>query len=83
MKFDIQALEDAVKETVADILGVNDASEIEQGASLSEKYGFSSLDALQLIIKLEEKFDIVIPDEAIDDTLINSINSIVNYISET
>ena len=29
MKFDIQALEDAVKETVADILGVNDASEIE------------------------------------------------------
>jgi len=79
MKLDV--LETTVKEIITDILGLNEVTVIDPTASLAEKYGFSSLDALQLIIRLEEKLNIVVPDEVIDDALINSVSSIVSYIS--
>ena len=79
MKLDF--LETTVKEIITDILGLNEVTVIDPTASLAEKYGFSSLDALQLIIRLEEKLNIVVPDEVIDDALINSVSSIVSYIS--
>lgn len=76
----LDSLEIIVKELIMDVLGLECVDEIDSEASLSETYGFSSLDALQLIIKIEEKFDIVIPDEVIDDTLISSVDSIVSYL---
>ena len=68
-----------VKEVIADRLGV-DPDEIKWESRLIEDLGADSLDNAELVMNLEEKFGIEIPDE--DQTKIQTIEDIVNYIEE-
>jgi len=68
-----------VKEVIADRLGV-DPDEIKWESRLVEDLGADSLDNAELVMNLEEKFGIEIPDE--DQTKIQTIEDIVNYIEE-
>jgi len=68
---------DRVKKVIADQLGL-DAKEITMESSFVDDLGADSLDIVELIMALEEDFDIEIPDE--DAEKITSVGNIVEYI---
>ena len=55
-------IEDKVKGIIAEQLGV-ELDTVVPGASFTEDLGADSLDAVELIMAIEEAFDIEIPDE--------------------
>ncbi|MDX3387380.1 acyl carrier protein [Streptomyces sp. V2] len=52
----------------------------EGDASLVDQYGFSSLDALEYLLILEEKFDVVFEDEDLTEETLFSIEGLATYI---
>lgn len=67
-----------VKEIVSDQLGV-DKSEVKPEASFANDLGADSLDTVELVMALEEEFDIEIPDEAAEN--IATVQAAVDYIN--
>lgn len=68
-----------VKERISDILGV-DADEVSMESSFMDDLGADSLDIVELIMALEEEFEIEIPDEEAEK--IQSVGDVVDYIKE-
>lgn len=68
---------DKVKSLIASGLGV-DESEITLESNLQDDLGADSLDAVELIMAVEEEFGIEIPDE--DAQNIKSVQDIVSYV---
>lgn len=68
-----------VQELVADKLGV-EAEEVTLDASFTEDLGADSLDIVELIMALEDEFNITIPEE--DAEKIVTVEDVVNYIKE-
>lgn len=68
-----------VKERISDILGV-DSDDITMDSSFIDDLGADSLDIVELIMALEEEFDIEIPDE--DAERIQTVGDVVEYIKE-
>lgn len=66
-----------IKEIIADQLGVGE-EEIISDARFIEDLGADSLDLVELIMALEEEFDLEIPDE--DAEKIVTIGDAVEYI---
>ena len=56
------SIEDKVKKIIADKLGV-DIKDVIPEASFTDDLGADSLDLVELIMSMEEEFDIEIPDE--------------------
>ncbi len=54
---------------------------IEQDTLLAD-LGLDSLDTIELVTEIEDKFDIVIPDEDITESLVTNVGQVVNYIEE-
>lgn len=71
-------LED-VKEVVVEQLSV-DAAEVKEESKFVEDLGADSLDVVELVMALEEKFDIEIPDE--DAEKIATVADAVKYIED-
>lgn len=67
-----------VQKIVAEQLSV-DASEVVPQASFANDLGADSLDTVELVMALEEEFDIEIPDEAAEQ--IATVQAAVDYIS--
>jgi acyl carrier protein len=55
-------------------------SEGDADTSLIDKYGFSSLDALEYLLILEEKFDVVFEDEDLTEETLFSLDGLATYI---
>lgn len=70
---------DKVKELIADQLDV-DADSVVTGANIQDDLGADSLDVVDLVMSLEEEFDIEIPDEAVAN--IKTVGDIVKYIED-
>ena len=68
---------DKLKEIVADQLDV-DADKVTMDSNITEDLGADSLDTVDLVMSIEEVFDIEIPDEAVEK--IKTVGDIVNYI---
>lgn len=68
---------DKVKEIVVDQLGADEAA-VTLEASFVGDLGADSLDLVELIMALEEEFDLDIPDE--DAEKIVTVGDAVNYI---
>ncbi len=66
-----------VKEIISEQLGV-DEEEVVNDAQFIEDLGADSLDLVELIMALEEEFDLEIPDE--DAEKITTIGDAVEYI---
>ncbi|MBL7067038.1 MAG: acyl carrier protein [Candidatus Marinimicrobia bacterium] len=66
-----------VQEIVADKLGV-EKSKITKEASFIDDLGADSLDTVELIMKMEEDFDIEIPDEEAEK--LKTIGDVVDYL---
>ena len=68
-----------VKETIIEQLGVADTA-VTTEASFIDDLGADSLDIVELIMALEEEFDMEIPDA--DAEKIVTVNDVVEYIKE-
>ncbi|MBP6162977.1 acyl carrier protein [Arcobacter venerupis] len=71
------ALLDDVKEVVIEQLDC-DPAEVKEDSKFIEDLGADSLDVVELVMALEEKFDIEIPDE--DAEKILTVADAINYI---
>ncbi len=68
---------DKIKEIIAEQLGV-EPEEVTLESSFIDNLGADSLDVVELVMALEEEFDIEIPDE--DAEKITTVNDAVEYI---
>lgn len=73
----MEEIESRLKEIVMDRLNV-DEEQIKPEASFVEDLGADSLDIVELIMGIEEEFDIEIPDE--DAEKLTSVGEALNYI---
>lgn len=68
-----------IREIVVEQLGV-DEEEVTENASFVDDLGADSLDIVELIMALEEEFDMEIPDE--DAEKISTVGDAIKYIKE-
>lgn len=73
------SIETKVKEIIAEQLNV-DAGELENSKSFINDLGADSLDIVELVMAMEEEFDVEIPDE--DAEKIQTVGDAIKYISE-
>ncbi len=68
-----------VKDIIVEQLGVN-AEEVTEEASFIDDLGADSLDTVELVMALEEAFDIQVPDE--DAEKLTTVGAATKYIEE-
>jgi acyl carrier protein len=71
-------IEQKVKNIIADQLGVGE-EEIKPTSSFIEDLGADSLDIVELVMAMEEEFEVEIPDEEAEN--IKTVQDAVNYIT--
>jgi len=69
--------EERVKNIVCDQLSV-DSEKVTTSASFIEDLGADSLDIVELVMTMEEEFDVDIPDE--DAEKIKTVGDVITYI---
>ena len=72
------SVEEKVKEIIVDQLGV-DENQVVESASFIEDLGADSLDTVELVMALEEEFDVEISDE--DAEKISKVQDAIEYIN--
>ena len=70
---------DRVKQIIVEQLGV-DAAEVTPNAHFVNDLGADSLDTVELIMALEEEFDIEVPDEQAEKLL--TVSDVTKYIED-
>lgn len=73
------AVEDRIKKIIAEQLGVEE-DEVVSEASFVQDLGADSLDTVELVMALEEEFDIEIPDEEAEK--MQKVSQAIDYIKE-
>ncbi len=73
------SIAERVKQIVAEQLGV-DEDQVTNEASFMDDLGADSLDTVELVMALEEEFDIEISDE--DAEKIQTVQDAIDYITE-
>jgi acyl carrier protein len=73
------SVEKRIKEIVAEQLGV-EGSQVTNEASFMDDLGADSLDTVELVMALEEEFDIEISDENAEK--IQTVQDAIDYITE-
>ena len=74
-----KTIEQRVKEIIVEQLGVN-ADQVTPDAKLIEDLGADSLDAVELVMALEEEFGNEIPDAEAEK--LQSVGDIIKYVEE-
>ena len=74
-----EAILEKVRSIVAEQLSV-DAGEVKPESNFQNDLGADSLDTVELVMELEEEFDISIPDEAAEK--IQKVGEAVSFIEE-
>ncbi len=72
------AIETKVKGIIADQLGVGE-DEIKPESSFIEDLGADSLDIVELVMAMEEEFEVEIPDEEAEN--IKTVGDAINYVN--
>jgi len=75
-----ESIFDRVKKVVVEQLEVEDPGTVTPQASFADDLKADSLDVVELVMALEEEFDIEIPDEAAEQIL--TVGKAVEYINE-
>jgi len=72
-------MRDRIRSLVADQLGV-DVAEVAPTATILEDLGADSLDVVELVMSLEDTFDIEVPDEEVE--AMRTVADIQRYVIE-
>jgi acyl carrier protein len=76
----VASVKERVTDIVAEQLGVN-KEQITPETSFVNDLGADSLDVVELVMELEEEFDINIPDDAAEK--IQTVGQAIDYIDKT
>ena len=71
------SVEEKVREIIVDLLGV-DEKQVTDEAAFIDDLGADSLDTVELVMALEEEFDVEIPDEEAEK--ISKVQDAIDYI---
>ncbi|NIQ91303.1 MAG: acyl carrier protein [Deltaproteobacteria bacterium] len=74
---DVAAMKDKIVEIIANQLGI-DHGDVTPEASVVDDLGADSLDVVELVMALEEEFNLEIPDEEAEK--IKSVNDIFSHM---
>ncbi|GAA0336665.1 acyl carrier protein [Morganella psychrotolerans] len=74
----MSAIEERVKKITVEQLGVKE-DEVKNEASFVDDLGADSLDTVELVMALEEEFDIEIPDEEAEK--ITTVQAAIDYVT--
>ena len=72
------SVEEKVREIIVDQLGV-DEKQVTTDAAFVDDLGADSLDTVELVMALEEEFDVEIPDEEAEK--ISKVQDAIDYIN--
>jgi len=72
------SIEQKVKSIIAENLGVAE-NEIKNTSSFIEDLGADSLDIVELVMQMEEEFEVEIPDEEAEN--IKTVQNAIDYIT--
>lgn len=72
-----QSLRDRLRDIVANQLGV-DQDEVVPEARILDDLGADSLDVVELVMALEESFDIIVPDEDVEG--LTTVADVESYV---
>ena len=75
----LKEITEKVKQIISEQLGVEEA-EVTPTASFVDDLGADSLDTVELVMALEENFDIEIPDDAAEK--IRTVQDAIDYIGK-
>jgi acyl carrier protein len=75
----LKEITEKVKQIISEQLGVEEA-EVTSSASFVDDLGADSLDTVELVMALEEHFDIEIPDDAAEK--IRTVQDAIDYIDK-
>ena len=73
------SMESKVADIIVEQLGV-DADRVKNEASFIDDLGADSLDIVELVMAMEEEFDVEIPDEEAEK--LKTVNDVVSYLKE-
>ena len=81
-KFKYEDSENEIKKIFIELLQLDKkVDELDSNENLFlEEYGYSSIDALELIIMIEDAFEIAIPEEKLNTDLLESVKSLTDYV---
>ncbi len=68
---------DEIKEILAEQLDIN-TDDIQMESSLADDLGADSLDAIDIVMSIEDQYSIEVPDETIED--MKTVEDIVSFI---
>lgn len=73
-----KSIEERVKDIIVDQLGVS-ADQVTSEAKFVEDLGADSLDTVELVMALEEEFDVEVPDDEAEK--LQAVKDVVSFIS--
>ena len=76
----MEAIFDRVKDVIGEQLGIETVDTITMDTTFIEDLGADSLDIVELIMALEEEFDLEIPEA--DAEKISTVGDVVEYIEK-
>lgn len=74
-----ETIEQRVKRAIAVQLGIA-SDDIGNSDNLADKHGVDSIDEVELMMEIEDEFEIVIPDEAGEDW--KTAQDVIDYITK-
>ncbi len=75
-------VEDTVARLVASTLGKKPGSVRPDDPLFSSQAGFDSFSLMELVLLLEDTFELSIPDQDLDPDIFHSVNTIVSYVQD-
>jgi len=76
---DMERIEDRVKEIISTELGI-EMDKVHLNSNFTQDLGVDSLEIMQLLISLEEEFNIKIPDKDIET--LATVGDLIQYIND-
>lgn len=78
---DKETLKSKVLKVVSDVLPEIDVDNIDMSAELTKKYGVNSVSVIQIIVALEQEFDILYEDSELALGLYYDMNDLVDSVA--
>jgi acyl carrier protein len=86
---DVEQILDIVHQTAAEMMAAKNGEAVEHGSAVSiegpdsliDRYGFSSIDALECLLILEEKFGITLADDDLNEEVLSSATALAKHIA--
>lgn len=69
-----------LKEIIKKTMELEISNDMIKGENLIEEFGINSVDALEILVWIENTFNIILPDEDLGSNLLESIDKLADYI---